>query len=332
VKRVPALDGVRGLAILLVLLLHTWGIDGGMFGVDLFFVLSGFLITGILLDEQERTGRFDLRRFYARRAVRLVPPLILMLIVVVPLASAWSHQPRHELGSALIGLGYITNIALVVHPASVGSNFIHLWSLAAEEQFYLVWPPLLVLLWKRKWLPIALVAAAGLSVADYFWIASAPPSYWQDAGPDAHAAPIILGCAAALIHRRGVRFPLWAGCFGLIAAGALVVLHSIRPGAGYFAAFAAAAVPPILHLADGDSILARVFSLRPLRYVGRISYSLYLWNSPVVILVAGPWFVPAGMSFLLAAGCWRYLENPLLRWHATRTRIPRPLPAAASAS
>lgn len=316
-------------------MLHLWRHAGGMFGVDLFFVLSGFLITGILLDERDRTGSFNLQAFYKRRAVRLLPPLVLMLAIVVPLASISTGRPSYELSSALIGLSYVTNLALVIHPAWVESNFAHLWSLAAEEQFYLVWPPLLLLLWRRRWLPVALVVAAGLSVADYFWIAAGPHIYWQDAGPDAHAAPILLGCAAAFIHRRAVRIPSWAGWGGVIGAGALVTLHSIHPGAdGYFAAFAAFAMLPILHLAAGESILSRLFSIRPLRYVGRISYSLYLWNTPMLWLFGGPssipWLAPLALSFLLAAASWRYMESPLLRRHSARTRLPRVLPAVAA--
>lgn len=329
-RRVPALDGIRGIAILLVLALHFEHVIGGMFGVDLFFVLSGFLITSLLADELGRNGRIDFGRFYRRRAVRLFPPLALMVALTLPLAIGWSHRPTHELGSALIGVSYTTNLALLFHPASVTSPFIHLWSLAVEEQFYLLWPPILFLLWRRRWLPVALIVAAGLSVTDYFLIASgAPNNYWRDCGPDTHAAPILLGCAAALLYRRGFRVGAPMAWVGVAGAAAFAALHSTRPGLGYFAAFAAFAVLPIMHVASADTALSRGLSLRPLRYTGRISYSLYLWNTPVLTLLALPRLASLALVFALAAGSWRYLENPLLK-RRRKVREPRAEPVAAA--
>ncbi len=141
----PALDGVRGLAIALVVPLHAfgWPHDGAV-GVDLFFVLSGFLITTILLEERAETGRISFTSFYRRRAARLVPALVVMLAlytIVTRGAHPWS---------IFFGATYTTNIAQVLDPDNGPFALSHLWSLAQEEQFYLLWPPLLLLIVRAK--------------------------------------------------------------------------------------------------------------------------------------------------------------------------------------
>jgi peptidoglycan/LPS O-acetylase OafA/YrhL len=157
---VPALDGIRGLAIALVVSMHAFGFPaGGFIGVDLFFVLSGFLITTLLLEEVEATGRISLRDFYERRVRRLLPALLVLLIVysVVEAARGRSVLP------AVAGLFYFSNFSNFLHLTAWRTNALdHLWSLAEEEQFYLVWPPILILLvrWRRLLAPLLLLVLA----------------------------------------------------------------------------------------------------------------------------------------------------------------------------
>jgi peptidoglycan/LPS O-acetylase OafA/YrhL len=146
---VPALDGLRGLAVLLVLVAHFVGILGGSLGVDLFFCLSGFLITTLLLEEFDHSGRVSLRTFYVRRARRLLPALVVLLVVCLAASTIEGH--RQFAVAAMTGL-YTGNIVQAFwQPVSVaGSGLAHLWTLAEEEQFYLLWPVMLVAIAARR--------------------------------------------------------------------------------------------------------------------------------------------------------------------------------------
>ena len=148
----PSLDGLRAVAILLVVavLPRSW-LPGGTLGVDLFFVLSGFLITTLLLEERGATGDVSLPHFYARRALRLLPALWLLLIVYVAYGLANGHHglPSHVLGAAAIGAGHVANFFAAAGSPNQAHYLVHLWSLAQEEQFYLLWPIVLLALLRR---------------------------------------------------------------------------------------------------------------------------------------------------------------------------------------
>lgn len=344
-KRIPALDGLRGVAILLVLLDHVFGERGGVLGVDLFFVLSGFLITSLLLDERTRTGAISLRGFYARRAVRLLPALLLMVVTVVAVAVATGRSTGRELAAAGIGLSYTSNVMLILNPHAVTSNFTHLWSLAEEEQFYLLWPPILILCLYRRWLPWAAAAAAVLSAVDLYFVADANVArFWPYAGPDTHASPIIVGCVAALLAARGCRVSAPVGYAAIAVTAALVVVQSLNlDPVPLWPPFAIGAALAVWWLAESSGVVARTLSVRPLVYVGAISYALYLWNSVVFAVFPFPPIDTVWLAVLLAAGSLRYVERPVLRWYRSRAgaksssakvvRSEQPaLPLAAQAS
>ncbi|MCB0947371.1 MAG: acyltransferase, partial [Mycobacterium sp.] len=152
---VPALNGIRGVAVALVVVGHGGipGVDGGFIGVDIFFVLSGFLITSLLLDELGRTGRIDLRGFWIRRARRLLPALLLMGLAVVAVRTLFSPDSVETLrADAVAAFLWTANWAFIAHKAdyfsqgAAPSPLQHTWSLGVEEQYYLVWPVLLVLI------------------------------------------------------------------------------------------------------------------------------------------------------------------------------------------
>jgi peptidoglycan/LPS O-acetylase OafA/YrhL len=328
-RRVPALDGLRGIAIMLVVAFHGWKIEGGVLGVDLFFVLSGFLITMLLLQERSRTGTVGLRSFYRRRVVRLLPALGLLVVTVTAVEIARGNPVGTELGAAALAASYSLNLVQVLQPAVVPDNFRHLWTLAAEEQFYLVWPLVLVWLCARgrpRLVLLGLLGALIVSLADLYLVAPrAGMRFWPYYGPDTHGSPLIIGCIAAVLYSRGIRVPSSIAWTGL--AGAIIVtvgespasnLPSWTPTLFPFFAFCAATV--VMHAASSETWVTRVLSIRPLVWAGWISYGLYLWNS--VLLRAGfRWtIIPVLLAVSIAFASWRYLEQPLIRRYSRQVR------------
>src|SRR5438093_1585780 len=166
----PALDGVRGIAIAIVVAFHAFGWPAaGTLGVDLFFVLSGFLITTLLLEEHARSGRIGIRAFYLRRARRLLPALFALLVPFLLIALAAVVFRGSSPSALFLGLGaaltYTSNIVVAADPSAVPAALIHLWSLGAEEQFYIVWPLLLVVLMRRGGIGFVGVVLGAYAVA-----------------------------------------------------------------------------------------------------------------------------------------------------------------------
>ncbi|GAA0282266.1 acyltransferase family protein [Cryptosporangium japonicum] len=303
----PALDGVRAIAVLVVLLFHggvSW-LPGGWIGVDAFFVLSGYLITTLLLAEHERTGRIRLGAFWARRARRLLPALL--TVVAAVLAGARWLVPPEELGAlgtdALATLGYVANwrmldrgdgyAALTAAPSLLQ----HTWSLALEEQFYLLWPLLVAgaLAWwsARGLLGGTLVAAAGSAAAmALLYVPDVEPAraYY---GSDTRAFGLLVGCALALLlsarrYRPGHAAPRrWSVPVGLAVATLGVALFALDDAGpvlyrgGLLGVAVAVAVVISRAEREPDGRTARVLSASPLPRLGRVSYELYLWHWPV---------------------------------------------------
>ncbi|WP_430783949.1 acyltransferase family protein [Actinoplanes sp. G11-F43] len=309
------IEGLRAVAVLLVVLAHVGvpGLAGGFLGVDVFFVVSGFLITGLLRRELETTGRLDLARFYARRAVRLLP--VATLVIVVTLAGAWFWAPPIRFtafaGDALAAATWTMNLRLDTAGTDyfgdpVPSPFQHFWSLAVEEQFYLLWP--LLLLARSRLLLVAVTVASfawSLHHLSYF---GSPGRAWE------------LG-AGALISLIACRRQPWLGWAGLavVVAGALTVDQTTRwPGL--------ATLIPVLGtvavIAAGGN---RLLETAPMRWLGRMSYGWYLWHWP--LLLAAPDGLAARTGAVLAALALavvshHLLENPV-RHHRIWTVRPR---------
>jgi len=351
----PGLDGLRAFAVIAVLLYHAelhW-IRGGFLGVEVFFVISGYLITSLLLTEWREQGRINLLGFWMRRARRLLPALYLLLVVTLAFAVVFLPDEVARLrDDALAAFGYVTNWYLILAEHSyfetVGrpSLLQHLWSLAVEEQFYLLWPLLLtVALWgaasMRRWrrrrlaLFIALAGAAGSAVlmAALYQPAIDPSRVYY--GTDTRAAGLLFGAALAFVWapgqpRRwaGRTRPLLLDIAGLVALGALVWfylrLDQYQPFLfrGGFTLVALATVVVILVAVHPHTYLgAHLLGWRPLRWIGLRSYSIYLWHWPVFMLTRPELDVPIdglpllalrlAATLVLADLSYRFVETPI---------------------
>jgi peptidoglycan/LPS O-acetylase OafA/YrhL len=314
----PALDGLRGLAVTAVVVFHLGHLRGGFLGVDLFFVLSGYLITSLLLAEHGTTGAIDVGRFWARRARRLLPALLLMLVGVAVLLLRFTPEPvRVGLrGDALATLGYVANWHQMVGRLGYWDQFTqpspldHTWSLAIEEQFYLLWPLLAIVVlgsWPRRRpadgvLPthqqrrLGIVALAGAAVSLLLLAATYSPLGTNRAyfATDTRIGPTLLGAAlAALTAGRPRRQDAPSTALELVALVALAwmaVSTFVVDGIdawyyrGGLVAFAlAGSVVVFVVTGRPPGLVARAVSARPLRALGVISYGVYLWHWPVIV-------------------------------------------------
>jgi peptidoglycan/LPS O-acetylase OafA/YrhL len=293
----PALDGLRSIAVILVLIYHWLQpvFTGGNIGVDVFFVISGYIITAVLLRELEKTGRIRLRRFYIRRALRLWPALLLMLLVLLIPGLLLSPDKGAFLKETASAALYLTPVTQFVFGDAVA--YYHTWTLALEEYFYLLWPIALIAVLRAKWAwkRIVLVATSAglvLVLAKIALVAAGTES-----GSYLRVGGLLLGCAAAVYIKNnpGTIAPRWFGSAGIILLLAAAVIGSYIPlnAVAYLLADIASVALVASLVTRRNSKLASALSVRPMVYVGAISYELYLWHYPV--LVFGGW--ATGMAF-----------------------------------
>jgi peptidoglycan/LPS O-acetylase OafA/YrhL len=316
---VPALDGLRGIAILMVIAVHAvyysggqnaW--DGGTLGVDLFFVLSGFLITCLLLDEWSASRSISFAHFYERRARRLLPAL---LALVLGAACIDAGAAGRSLLLAAVRLRYATNFFNTYRPEWVGVGFGHLWSLAQEEQFYLLWPPLLLVLLRRRASPqklLAFLGAAFLAVnADRITLIATGSSavrIWNM--PDTHGDAILAGCAAAVVWTYRLRPVSRAAGIGsaMVTAAACIWFDQTRLKLAIaLPIFAVAAAVLLLSVIQQPP---RLLAAGPLTATGRVSYGLYLYHLPLLATVG---LIGLPIAILITVLSYRYVEQPFRR-------------------
>ncbi len=350
--RVAGLDGVRAIAVTLVILFHlTPGTTlGGYLGVDLFFVVSGYLITTLLLRERNETGQIRLGAFWTRRARRLLPALVVLVLVCCTAAWAIGGDVLVGLGRQVLGAAtFSSNWLLLASGSSYFGDtlpelFRNLWSLAVEEQFYLVWPLLLVLVLVRMPRPLRLclvgllAAASAVAMAVIYTPADPNRVYY---GTDTHAFGLAIGAVLALVAiswpRRLLEWPRAArrllgvaGPLALLALLGFAVLMSgdapfvFRGGLVIVAALTAIVIATLL---VPRTPLGRVLDLGVFRWIGKRSYGLYLWHWPVFVLVvsalpgwqrdgATGWAlggIALAISIGAAALSYRFVEQPIRR-------------------
>lgn len=361
-RHIAPLDGLRGLAVLGVLFFHAGHLGGGFLGVDLFFVLSGFLITGLLLAETARTGRVDLVAFWGRRARRLLPALAVTLAGTLLLVWAFGFASLLRLGldDAPWVIGNVANWHFIADQVGYWDSadtrvFSHLWSVAVEEQFYLVWPLVLGLLAthggaggahgrSRGSGRVAVVAAAGAAVSLALMIVLVDPVDTTRVyeGTDTRAFSLLLGAlmatgpAARLLARAGRRAAHWGSSVLLISIGTSWALADgqsspslFRGGLFQHALAAALLIGCLAQAPEGRA--GRLLGSAVPRWFGRISYSLYLWHWPLYVLLGeertglsgwGRTALVVTVSIAAAAASTYLVENPVrfrARWAHGRT-------------
>jgi len=345
---IPALDGIRAIAVIAVLLYHAdllWA-PGGFLGVEVFFVLSGFLITALLWSELVASGGLGFRGFWFRRARRLLPALFgLLLVTLAAFLIGWPHEIAAIRGDVAAAFTYSSNWYLIgvnrSYFQTVGrpSPFGHLWSLAIEEQFYLLWPLALVLLYKvvRRAKRVAgFIGGAALLSAIAMWVlynGNDPSRVYY--GTDTRAAGLLIGAALAVLWRPwtpGFKVKVSPRALELAALGAGAILvwafwrwdefssFTYRPGLQLVSLASAVLVAASVH---PETRLHAVLGWKPLRWIGRRSYGIYLWHWPVYVVTrpgidlgwsSGPTLVlRLGLTLLLAELSFRYVEEPIRR-------------------
>jgi peptidoglycan/LPS O-acetylase OafA/YrhL len=343
--RVPALDGIRAIAVVAVLLFHHYQFDvpgshawaGGFLGVDVFFVLSGYLITTLLLYEHANAGRIDFRRFWSRRARRLLPALFVVVIATALLGrhafdAASAANLRHE---GFATLFYVENWShLGVLGKSASGALSHTWSLSVEEQWYLVWPLLLaaLLVWSRRrghslaW-PIGFLVVVSATECALLFRGLGDRSYY---GTDTRAQSLLIGAGLAVVLlQRGPRHSRTIAVAGCVAAAFLAVMFYVAHpvdawmyrGGFLLVALATALIVAAVQQSDSRG-LGRVLGARPLVAIGLISYGLYLYHYPIYLwltasrthLTASRLFLARlGLTALVAVASYFLIEQPFRR-------------------
>ncbi|MFT4177987.1 MAG: acyltransferase family protein [Thermomonas sp.] len=343
----PDIEGLRAIAILLVVAAHAgvpW-LAGGFVGVDVFFVLSGFLITGKLVQEVAQTGNLKLLPFYVRRLRRLLPALLLMLLIV-GMASTWLLSPSAQLdqfSAARMAALWLSNFHFALgnldyfDAGSETNLYLHTWSLGVEEQFYLVWPALVIWLLARDGergvarLKIGMVAVAAASLLACLTLTRTEPLLAFYMMP-MRAWQFATGALAWLVftrQRQGTSLtPRLASVLGvsglmlIVASGLLLDANRPYPGACALVPTLGTGLIVLAGSVTGRQWAYRVLSLPLLQWLGRISYSWYLWHWPVLLLgyaLTGshaPWYraLLVVISLGLAALSHALVEAPMRRW------------------
>ena len=338
-----ALDGLRGVAILAVVAFHGEVplARGGFLGVDAFFVLSGFLITSLLYEEWRRTGTIRLRAFYARRAFRLLPALFVLLVALFAYAMniPWLDQRRRLLAEIVFTLLYVANWAQALELVPSLDFLSHAWSLAIEEQFYLVWPLGLLLVLRARLRPrhaialltLAILASALLRARLWHGVGSFPRVFF---GSDTRADAPLIGCLLALalawwglpvsrVGRLLARATAAVASVGLLALAMRASWLASYMYDGGFTLVAVAVAAVILGaLSAPHGIVGRVLATSVLVGLGRISYGVYLWHWPVFLAlrpeVVGWGAVPTAIlrlttTLAVAGVSFVCVERPFLR-------------------
>jgi peptidoglycan/LPS O-acetylase OafA/YrhL len=342
----PSLNGLRGFAVLAVMVYHAGSTyyRGGFIGVDVFFVLSGFLITALLIQELDQFQSISLKAFYARRALRLLPALIILLVAYTigcffVVGLVLKQNPLDLAADALIVLFYASNWTLASgldRPLLLG----HAWSLSIEEQFYAFWPLLLVLLLKiapsRRWLPPVTFVLAIAFFANRLYLLSTGASLWRlYFGLDTRLDSLLMGCTLGLIIAfNAVPSRAWiprvsgymatAAAISLVAISFIADWYSVQTLRIWLPLTVVSTTIIVFHLVTlKQTALHRVLETPIIVWIGKISYGLYLWHFPVFgvlkdLHVPGPLvlLLGSGITFAVASLSYYGVERRFLNMKA----------------
>lgn len=297
-KRIPALDGLRGVAVTLVVVFHAWRgvLPGGAYGVTLFFVLSGFLITKLLVADVDEHGQVRWAAFYWRRALRLLPALF----VVCAFVAVAGHADR-----TVPALAYYANF-VAMNPGEMGV-MTHSWSLAVEEHFYLLWPLVIAAVPKQRRRQVVGLLLA-VAVAWRVRVMLTPASFERIyVGTDTNAVALLAGCWLAVSEARWRVVWMWPV---LLVGTAAVFEYETRSFLWFAFPAIVVSVMAVQYARSGPAWLA----VSPLVWLGRVSYGIYLWH--YVLLRVG-WFDPwqaLGWTAVAVTASWFLVELPVMRW------------------
>ena len=351
----PEIDGLRTVAILPVILFHAGiaGIDGGFIGVDIFFVISGFLITTILIQDLE-AGSYSIWTFYERRARRILPALFTVVLVSLPFAWLWMFPEQlRDFGQSVVATAmFISNILFWKESGYFSSGaelkpLLHTWSLAIEEQYYIVFPVLLALAWRfgRRALFGLVLAIAVVSLGLAQIMSQSNPDFGFYLLPTRAWELMCGGLGAIWMLWRRPRPSRALSILGaLCVLSAFVLFDAATPHPSVWTLLPVGGTALILVFARDGTLVARVLALRPLVAIGLISYSAYLWHQPLFAFArlrsindpTPALMLPlAALSLILAALTWKFVEEPFRRHKGCPPRfLPRraPLLGASAAA
>lgn len=354
-RYMSGIDGLRAIAVFAVILYHlnVGFAQGGLLGVGVFFVLSGYLITDILVNQWKQYGNLRLADFWARRARRLLPALLVMLIAVsVFMLITQSTELLSIRGDFIAALLYVSNWWYIFHHVSYFASFgppsplSHLWSLAVEEQFYLIWPFLLLLglkfIRRKGWLillTLLLATASAVAMAVLYHPGLDPTRVYD--GTDTRAFALLIGASLAFMWPSRKLSPTLSAKARIVldsvgTIGLVSILYMMWQTNEYetflyrggLVVVSIATAMIIIALAHPASRLAKVLGCAPLRWLGVRSYAIYLWHYPVIVLTSRSVdttgvdipraILQVAVSVLLAAFSWKFIEDPIRRGAITR--------------
>ena len=336
----PEIDGLRAIAVIAVILFHANfnAFRGGFIGVDIFFVISGYLITTILLNDLE-AGNFSIAHFYERRARRILPALFLVMFACLPLAWFWlSPSDMRNFSQSLVAVTvFASNILFwrssgYFDTATELKPLIHTWSLSIEEQYYLLFPLFLFFAWRlgKRWIVGILAVVAILSLTFAQWYVNKNPSFTFYMLPT-RAWELLIGAFVAFYYseRNIKKHKYWASQLGSMLGFALIVyatfaFSSRTPFPSLYALVPSIGTALIIIFATSQTLMGKLLSKKPLLWIGLISYSAYLWHQPLFAFARhhtleqtsqGVLAMLGVITLLLAYLTWKFVERPFRDEH-----------------